>query len=111
MEKRKSFRMRDVLYMIRNWLVGDGEESRISDDKELWNCLSEEMKKVFGVLEKEDMELVMIRIWVREGVGELGYGNVKSGIGGFVKEWNKEGGYSDLSIEDMENGLCDLVFS
>jgi len=108
-KERVEFESRDIWYMVRNWLVGDGEESRIGDDKELWRCLSDDLKEVFEILDKRsDMSLVMIRIWVREGVRELGYEKVKNDLEVFLEEvdWVRE----EWSNKELENGLSDLVF-
>ena len=108
MRKKEVEVMVSIWYMVRNWLVGDGEEVRIEEDKELWNWLDKDEVEVMKVLENKDECSLMVRYWVRCMVRKVGYKEVEKGLEVFMKEveWVKD----EWSKKELEEGLSDLVW-
>jgi len=109
-EMNKKEKVELVGYMIRNWYIGDEEEVRVGEDERCW--IGNEM--VMSELNKKGMYLVMIRIFVKEVVREIGYKEVEKGICEWLVEWNKEVydviDEEEISEKEMKENLSEMVW-
>jgi len=107
----------DILYMVRNFMTGDDEQTRI-EDSEYWKMLPERFLSIMRELVEIGEYDTAIQIFVNQGIKKFGFKELVESIPHFVDEFTEDMGVHDDDIEDekislttdVHNGLEKLSF-